>query len=200
MGNSRGIVAIVGTPNVGKSTIFNRVIEQRLAIVEDTSGITRDRIYSRASWLTQEFTLIDTGGIEIANAPFQTQIRAQVEIAIEEADVIVYVADGRTGLSDNDRFVAKMLYKAKKPLILAVNKIDDIAFIDAIHEFYALGLGEPIAVSGAHGIGIGDLLDRIIELLPEKEIKKYDNAISFSLIGRPNVGKSSLTNGGLQVM
>ena len=194
MGNSRGIVAIVGTPNVGKSTIFNRIIEQRLAIVEDTSGITRDRIYSRASWLTQEFTLIDTGGIEIANAPFQTQIRAQVEIAIEEADVIVYVADGRTGLTDNDRFVAKMLYKAKKPVILAVNKIDDIAFIDAIHEFYALGLGDPIAVSGSHGIGIGDLLDKIIELLPEKEIKKYDDAISFSLIGRPNVGKSSLTN------
>ncbi len=192
--SNRGIVALVGTPNVGKSTIFNRIVEQRVSIVEDTAGITRDRIYSKATWLTQTFTIIDTGGIEIANAPFQTQIRAQVEIAMEEADVIVYVADGKNGLNDNDRFACKMLYKAKKPVILAVNKIDDIAFIDNINEFYALGLGEPLAVSGAHGIGIGDLLDKIIEKLPEKPAREYEDSICFSIIGRPNVGKSSLTN------
>jgi GTP-binding protein len=192
--SNRGIVAIVGTPNVGKSTIFNRIVEQRVSIVEDTAGITRDRIYAKATWLTQTFTIIDTGGIEIANAPFQTQIRAQCEIAMEEADVIVYVADGKNGLNDNDRFACKMLYKAKKPVILAVNKIDDIQFIDNVNEFYALGLGDPIAVSGAHGIGIGDLLDEIVKKLPEKPAKEYDGAIAFSIIGRPNVGKSSLTN------
>jgi GTP-binding protein len=191
---NRGIVAIVGTPNVGKSTIFNRIIGERHAIVDDQAGVTRDRLYGKATWLTQEFTLIDTGGIEIENAPFQTQIRAQVEIALEEADVIVYVADGKSGLSSDDLFACKMLYKSDKPVILAVNKIDDISKINNIHEFYALGLGDPIAVSSVHGIGIGDLLDKIIELLPHKEAKQYPDAICFSIIGRPNVGKSSLTN------
>ena len=191
---SRGIVAIVGSPNVGKTTIFNRIIGERHAIVDDAAGITRDRLYAKATWLTQEFTVIDTGGIEIANAPFQVQIRAQVEIAIEEADVIVYVADGKTGITNDDLFACKMLYKSNKPIILAVNKIDDSSKIDYIHEFYALGIGDPIPVSGAHGIGIGDLLDKIIEVLPEKKQKTYENAICFSIIGRPNVGKSSLTN------
>ena len=191
---SRGIVAIVGSPNVGKSTIFNRIIGERHAIVDDAAGITRDRLYAKATWLTQEFTLIDTGGIEIANAPFQVQIRSQVEIAIEEADVIVYVADGKTGITNDDLFACKMLYKTDKPILLAVNKIDDSSKLDYISEFYALGLGDPIPVSGAHGIGIGDLLDKIIEVLPERKQKTYENAICFSIIGRPNVGKSSLTN------
>ena len=191
---SRGIVAIVGSPNVGKSTIFNRIIGERHAIVDDAAGITRDSLYAKATWLTQEFTVIDTGGIEIANAPFQVQIRSQVEIAIEEADVIVYVADGKTGITNDDMFACKMLYKTDKPIILAVNKIDNAEKLDYIAEFYALGLGDPIPVSGAHGIGIGDLLDKIIEVLPEKKQKTYENAICFSIIGRPNVGKSSLTN------
>ena len=191
---SRGVVAIVGSPNVGKSTIFNRIIGERHAIVDDAAGITRDRLYAKATWLTQEFTLIDTGGIEIANAPFQVQIRAQVEIAIEEADVIVYVADGKVGVTNDDLFACKMLYKSNKPIILAVNKIDDASKLDYIHEFYALGIGDPLPVSGSHGIGIGDLLDKIIEVLPERKQKTYENAICFSIIGRPNVGKSSLTN------
>lgn len=191
---SRGIVAIVGSPNVGKSTIFNRIIGERHAIVDDAAGITRDRLYAKATWLTQEFTVIDTGGIEIADAPFQVQIRAQVEIAIEEADVIVYVADGKVGITDDDMFACKMLYNSKKPIILAVNKIDDSSKVDNIYEFYGLGIGDPIPVSGAHGIGIGDLLDKIIEVLPERKSKTYENAICFSIIGRPNVGKSSLTN------
>ncbi len=191
---SRGVVAIVGSPNVGKSTLFNRIVGERYSIVDDEAGITRDRIYAKATWLTQEFTLIDTGGIEIEKAPFQVQIRAQVEIAIEEADVIVYVADGNKGLSGDDKFACKMLYKSNKPVILAVNKIDDIDKIYNINEFYALGIGEPIAISSSHGIGVGDLLDKIISLLPEKKIDTYENAIKFSLIGRPNVGKSSLTN------
>ncbi|MDD6302884.1 MAG: ribosome biogenesis GTPase Der [Bacillales bacterium] len=191
---SRGIVAIVGSPNVGKSTIFNRIVGQRHAIVDDAAGITRDRLYGKASWLTQDFTIIDTGGIEIADAPFQQQIRAQVEIAIEEADVIIYVADGKVGITNDDLFACKMLYKSDKPVILAVNKIDDGSKLDNILEFYSLGIGDPIAVSGVHGIGIGDLLDKVIELLPEKKSKVYQNTICFSLIGRPNVGKSSLTN------
>ena len=191
---SKGIVAIVGSPNVGKSTLFNRIIGARHAIVDDQAGITRDRLYGKASWLTKDFTLIDTGGIEIKNAPFQKQIRAQVEIALEEADVILYVADGRVGVTQDDRFVCKMLYKSDKPVILAVNKIDNLEMMANVDEFYSLGIGDPIALSTTHGIGVGDILDKIIELLPERKEKKYENAICFSLIGRPNVGKSSLTN------
>lgn len=191
---SKGIVAIVGSPNVGKSTLFNRIIGQRSAIVDDQAGITRDRLYGRANWLTKDFTLIDTGGIEIRNAPFQKQIRAQVEIAMEEADVILYVADGKIGVTEDDRFACKMLYKSHKPVILAVNKIDNAEQLPQLSEFYALGIGEPTAISSSHGIGIGDLLDRIIATLPDRKQKEYNDAICFSLIGRPNVGKSSLTN------
>lgn len=190
----RGCVAIVGAPNVGKSTIFNRIVGTRKAIVNDEAGVTRDRLYSKAEWLTQEFTVIDTGGIEIKNAPFQEQIRAQVEIAINEADVILYVADGLLGVTKDDLFASKMLRKSNKPVVLAVNKIDDINRISDIHDFYTLGFDEPIAVSGSHGIGIGDILDKIVKLLPEKEKEEYENSICFSIIGRPNVGKSSLTN------
>ena len=191
----RSIVAIVGSPNVGKSTLFNRIVGERKAIVDDQAGVTRDRIYGKATWLTKEFTLIDTGGVEIKNAAFQTQIRAQVEIAIEEADVIVYVTDGRLGVTPDDRVVCKMLFKSGKPVILCVNKIDNYEMMDNVTEFYSLGIGEPIAISTAHGIGIGDLLDKVVENLPEKAEEEFDeDTICFSIIGRPNVGKSSLTN------
>lgn len=187
-------MAIVGSPNVGKSTVFNRIIGSRKAIVNDEAGVTRDRLYGKGEWLTKEFTVIDTGGVEVNNAPFQVQIRVQVEIAIDEADVVLFVTDGLLGVTNDDLLVAKMLRKAKKKVVLAVNKIDDISRIDLINDFYSLGLGDPIALSSTHGIGVGDVLDKIIHLLPEKEDVEYQNAISFSIIGRPNVGKSSLTN------
>ena len=189
-----GVVAIVGSPNVGKSTIFNRIVGHRRAIVDDQPGVTRDRLYETAEWLDRSFRLVDTGGIEIADRPFQEQIRVQTQLAIDEADVIIFVADGKKGISKDDRFIAKMLFKTNKPIILAVNKIDNQDMLLGIGEFYALGLGEPIAVSGEHGIGIGDVLDRIIKVLPKVEEVKYDDAITFSIIGRPNVGKSSLVN------
>ena len=190
-----GVVAIIGSPNVGKSTIFNRIIGTRRSIIDDEPGVTRDRLYANATWLTKEFRVIDTGGIEIANRPFQEQIRAQAEMAIDEADVIVYIVDGQVGVTNDDQEIAKMLYKSNKPIILAVNKIDDISKIADIYEFSTLGLGEPIAISGAHSIGVGDLLDRIVKLLPESEPeKREENEIVFSIIGRPNVGKSSLSN------
>lgn len=191
---ANGIVAVVGSPNVGKSTIFNRIVGKRQSIVDDASGITRDRIYAKASWLTKDFSIVDTGGVELENQPFQKQIRAQVEIALQEADVILFVVDGKVGVTREDQIVARMLYKSNKPVVLAVNKIDFVEQMDNIHEFYALGLGEPIAVSGSHGIGIGDILDKIITYLPNKTINEKENVISFSLIGRPNVGKSSLVN------
>ena len=194
MANNRGIVAIIGSPNVGKSTIFNRMIGERHAIVDDEAGITRDRLYGKCQWLGRTFSLIDTGGIEIANRPFQEQIRAQVEIAIEEADVIIFVVDGRVGITADDRMVAKLLYKVDKPIILAVNKIDEGSHMSDAQEFYALGLGEPRVVSGAHGIGIGDILNEIIKYLPDNEEKINDETITFCMVGRPNVGKSSLVN------
>ena len=191
---SLGIVAIVGSPNVGKSTIFNRIVGRRRAIVDDQPGVTRDRLYETAEWLDREFRIIDTGGIEIENRPFQEQIRIQTQLAIDEADVIIFVADGKKGITNDDRFVAKMLYKTKKPVILAVNKVDNQDMMYSVNEFYSLGLGEPIATSGEHGIGIGDILDKIIKVLPKDKEIIYNDAITFSIIGRPNVGKSSLVN------
>ena len=191
---SIGVVAIIGSPNVGKSTIFNRIVGRRRAIVDDQPGVTRDRLYENAEWLDREFRLIDTGGIEIANRPFQEQIRMQAQLAIDEADVILFVVDGKKGLSNDDRMVAKLLYKCKKPVILAVNKVDNIDMISDVSEFYALGLGEPIPTSGEHGIGIGDILDKIVKFLPKEEKEDFGEAITFSIIGRPNVGKSSLVN------
>lgn len=188
------VVAIVGSPNVGKSTIFNRLVGEKRAIVDDAAGITRDRLYAKCKWLGKSFSLIDTGGIEIANRPFQEQIRIQANIAIDEADVIVFICDGQVGVTSDDRMVAKILHKVKKPIILAVNKIDEGIHSSSIYDFYALGLGEPLAVSGAHGVGIGDLLNKIIETLPEQEETLKEDEITFSIIGRPNVGKSSLTN------
>ena len=191
----KGIVAIVGSPNVGKSTIFNRMIGERHAIVDDEAGITRDRLYGSCTWLGKSFSIIDTGGVEIKNAPFQTQIRTQVQIAIDEADIIIFVTDGKLGVTADDRVVAKMLYKVDKPVILAVNKIDEGHLISDTQEFYSLGLGEPIPVSGSHGIGIGDLLNRIVESLPKNDDDTLDEeVITFCMVGRPNVGKSSLVN------
>ena len=189
-----GVVAIVGRANVGKSTIFNRMVGERISIVEDVAGVTRDRIYAKASWLTKEFSVIDTGGIELENASFTTQIKMQAEIAIEESDVIVFVVNGREGITKEDEYVARLLQKSRKPIILVVNKIDDNQFRDYIYEFYALGVGDPIPVSGSHGIGIGDLLDQIINQLDLQDEETNEDEISFSIIGRPNVGKSSLTN------
>lgn len=191
---SKGIVAIIGSPNVGKSTIFNRIVGDRRAIVDDEAGITRDRLYSKCTWLGHTFSLIDTGGIELKNKPFQEQIRLQAEIAIDEADIIVFVTDGQVGVSKDDMMVAKMLYKVKKPIILAVNKIDEGYHQADIQEFYSLGLGHPYAVSGAHGIGIGDILNEIIANLPDGQEEIKEDVITFSLVGRPNVGKSSLVN------
>ena len=189
-----GTVAIVGRPNVGKSTVFNRMLEQRVSIVEDTPGVTRDRIYVDCQWLSKTYRLIDTGGIQIDDVPFQKEINAQVEIAIEEADVIIFLTDGRSGMSDDDEYIARLLRASKKPVILAVNKIDDSTKLADIYEYYALGIGDPIAVSGVHGIGIGDLLDKVVELMPEKSEEEYEGMVRFALIGRPNVGKSSLAN------
>ena len=189
-----GVVAIVGRANVGKSTIFNRMVGERISIVEDVAGVTRDRIYAKASWLTKEFSVIDTGGIELENASFTTQIKMQAEIAIEEADIIIFVVNGREGITKEDEYVARLLQKSRKPIILVVNKIDDNQFRDYIYEFYALGVGDPIPVSGSHGIGIGDLLDQIINQLDLQDEETNEDEISFSIIGRPNVGKSSLTN------
>lgn len=190
----RGKVALVGSPSTGKSTIFNRIIGERKSIVSEEHGITRDRLYAEAEWLGETFTLIDTGGLEIVNAPFQKEIRAQVEYAIDEADVIIFLVDGKAGLTANDDYVRSLLFKVKKKVVLACNKIDDVNHMYRIYDFYSLGFGEPIAVSGAHGIGLGDLLDKVVKMLPKKSPKAYDNAITFTFIGRPNVGKSSLTN------
>ena len=190
----QGIVAIVGSPNVGKSTIFNRMIGERRSIVDDELGITRDRLYGTCEWLGRKFSLIDTGGIEIKNRPFQEQIRMQAEIAINEADVIVFVVDGKLGITTDDRVVTGILRKVNKPIILAVNKIDEGSHMADVHEFYGLGLGEPHIVSGAHGIGIGDILNEIVKCLPNNDDDLEEDKITFCVVGRPNVGKSSLTN------
>ncbi|MDD3478137.1 MAG: ribosome biogenesis GTPase Der [Candidatus Izemoplasmatales bacterium] len=191
----RSVVAIVGRPNVGKSTVFNRLIGDRVSITDDTPGVTRDRIYGRASWLGRQFHLIDTGGIEISDAPFLTEIKAQVEIAIEESEVIVFLTDGKAGLTPDDRIIMEMLHQSQKQIIVAVNKTDNVDQIENAYEFYELGAHAVVAVSGAHGIGIGNLLDEIVNRLPESTDEVYDEeTIRLCMIGRPNVGKSSLTN------
>ncbi len=188
-------VAIVGRPNVGKSTIFNRLVGERISIVEDTPGVTRDRIYAEAEWLTTTFKVIDTGGIDLSDEPLMSKVRHQAEIAIEEADVIIFVVNGVEGITPLDEEVAKILYQAKKPVVLAVNKIDHPERLDLVYEFYALGFGTPYPVSGAHGIGLGDLLDEVVRHFPKEEQEDTeDETIYFSVIGRPNVGKSSLVN------
>lgn len=192
---SKPVVAIVGRPNVGKSTIFNRIVGERVSIVEDIPGVTRDRIYSSADWLTHEFNIIDTGGIDLRDEPFLEQIRQQAEIAMDEADVIIFLVNGRDGVTAQDEQVAKILYRTKKPVILAVNKIDNPDMRHMIYDFYTLGAGEPFPISGSHGLGLGDLLDEVAKNFPKEDEEEYpEDVIKFSLIGRPNVGKSSLVN------
>lgn len=188
-------VAIVGRPNVGKSTIFNKIVGERISIEEDIPGVTRDRIYGRAEWLNVEFNLIDTGGIDIGEEPFLEQIRGQAQIAIDEADVIIMLTSGRDGVTSADEEVAKILYRSKKPIVLAVNKVDNPEMRSQIYDFYSLGFDEPYPISGTHSLGLGDLLDAVIQHFPEQKDDQYDDeVIKFSLIGRPNVGKSSLVN------
>ncbi|CAI2678531.1 GTPase Der [Apilactobacillus kunkeei] len=187
-------VAIVGKPNVGKSTIFNRIAGERISIVEDTPGVTRDRIYSHGEWLGHEFSMIDTGGIEIGDQPFVKQITAQAEIAIDEADVIIFMVNGKEGITNADDNIARILYRTNKPIVLAVNKVDNFESRANIYDFYSLGFGDPYPISGAHGLGLGDLLDEVIKNFDEKTEEENEDNIKFSLIGRPNVGKSSLVN------
>lgn len=188
------VVAIVGRPNVGKSTLFNRIIKERLAIVEDEPGVTRDRNYAQAEWMGHNFDLIDTGGITWEDGKIEEEIRAQAEIAIDEADVIVMLCSVVNGVTDLDERVAQLLYRTKKPIILAINKSDNPELRAEVYDFYSLGLGDPIPVSGSHGTGIGDLLDKIVSKFPRELDKKDKDTISFSVIGRPNVGKSSIVN------
>ena len=188
------VVAIVGRPNVGKSTLFNRIIKSRVAIVEDEAGVTRDRIYSKAEWMGHEFILIDTGGITLESGEIEEQIKAQAEMAIDEADVIVMLGDVTSHMTDMDETIAKMLYRTKKPIVLAVNKADNPEQRTDIYDFYSLGFGDPIPVSGSHGTGMGDLLDAIVSQLGDKANQHEDDSIRFSVIGRPNVGKSSIVN------
>ncbi|MBR3356838.1 MAG: ribosome biogenesis GTPase Der [Solobacterium sp.] len=189
-----GVIAIVGRPNVGKSTIFNRIAGQRVAIVEDTAGVTRDRIYAQAEWTGNTFQIIDTGGIQVEDQPYQEEIRAQVQIAMDEADVILMVVNGKAGLNDDDQYIASLLHQQDKPVVLAVNMIDDESRLMNIYEFYSLGIGDPIACSGIHGIGIGDILDKCMEELPEEEEEEKEEGLRIAVIGEPNVGKSSLVN------
>ena len=191
------LIAIVGRPNVGKSTLFNKLIGQRLSIVEDTPGVTRDRIYGQAEWLNKKFMLVDTGGIEPDSKDIiLSQMRAQAQLAIDSANVIIFVVDITTGMTANDQSVADMLLKSGKPVVLCVNKCDTIGEPPAeIYEFYNLGLGEPIPVSSVHGHGTGDLLDAAFEYMPDEDEEEYDEGIiKVAVIGKPNAGKSSLIN------
>ena len=192
---SKPTIAIVGRPNVGKSTIFNRIIGERVSIVEDEPGVTRDRIYGQGEWLGKEFSLIDTGGITLENLPLDVEIKSQAEIAIDEADVIIFIADVRDGVTPLDESIAKILYRSDKPVVLAVNKADNPEQRASIYEYYSLGLGDPYPISGTHGLGLGDLLDEVVTHFTDDYLEVYDESvIRFSLIGQPNVGKSSLVN------
>ena len=191
------VVAIVGRPNVGKSTLFNKLIGQRLSIVEDTPGVTRDRIYGKCEWLSHEFMLVDTGGIEPdSNDVILEQMRRQAEVAITSADAIIFVTDMKSGVTASDQEVAHMLLKSGKPVVLCVNKCDSLGEPPAeFYEFYNLGLGEPFAVSSVHGHGTGDMLDEVLKYLPDENADdEDDDVIKVAVIGKPNVGKSSIIN------
>ena len=189
--------AIVGRPNVGKSTLFNKLIGERISIVEDTPGVTRDRIYAEGEWLTKKFILIDTGGIEPANDDIiLEQMRRQAEIAIEMADAIVFMVDVKSGLTSSDKDIAAMLTRSGKPVVLVCNKIDNVGAVPMeFYEFYNLGLDEPMAISSTHGLGTGDLLDKLFSYVDFSETEDEDDeSIKVAVIGKPNVGKSSLIN------
>lgn len=190
------IVAIVGRPNVGKSTLFNKLAGKRISIVEDTPGVTRDRVYAQAEWLTHEFTIIDTGGIEPESQDIiPAQMRRQAQVAIETANVIVFIVDGKEGLTGADNEVAQMLRKSKKPVVLVVNKVDSLKDEDNAYEFYNLGIGNPITISASQGLGLGDLLDEIVSHFEQVEVEETEEEyIRVAVVGRPNVGKSSLVN------
>ena len=189
------IVAIVGRPNVGKSTLFNRLVGMRQAIVDHTAGTTRDRHYGRTDWNGREFSVIDTGGYTVNDDDvFEDEIRRQVMLAIEEADVILFLTEVSTGITDLDMFMGDILRRAGKKVVLAVNKVDNNEQMYGTHEFYALGLGEPYAISSMSGSGTGDLLDHIVSLLPEKPAEEEEKLPRIAIVGRPNVGKSSMTN------
>lgn len=190
------IVAIVGRPNVGKSTLFNKLAGHRISIVEDTPGVTRDRVYAQAEWLRHSFTIIDTGGIEPESSDIIiSQMRRQAQIAIETADVIVFIVDGKEGLTAADREVAQMLRKSKKPIVLVVNKVDSLKEEDNAYEFYNLGIGEPITISASQGLGLGDMLDRVVENFDDASLEEEeDEYVRIAFVGKPNVGKSSLIN------
>ena len=192
---SKPLVAVVGRPNVGKSTFFNRVVGKRIAIVEDTPGVTRDRIYAEAEWRNIHFALIDTGGIEPASEEIiPAQMRAQAEIAMDTADVILFMVDGKAGLTSDDREVANMLRRTGKPVILAVNKVDKPGLPDDFYDFWELGIAEPMAISAANMLGIGDVLDEIVNSFPEGSDEEQEDTIGIAVIGKPNVGKSSIIN------
>ena len=194
---SKPIVAIVGRPNVGKSSLFNVIAGERISIVKDTPGITRDRIYAEGSWLDRNFTIIDTGGIEPESSDIiLSQMREQAQIAIDTADVIVFIVDVKQGLVDSDSKVADMLRRSKKPVILCVNKVDDIRkYGNDVYEFYNLGIGDPIAISAANRLGLGELLDAVVERLPDKSSEEEeDTRTKVAIVGKPNVGKSSIIN------
>ena len=194
---SKGTVAIIGKPNVGKSTFFNYLVGQRLSIVEDTPGVTRDRVYGETNWRGKDFTIIDTGGIEEkSDDVISSQMKLQAELAIDVADVIVFITDVTTGITPADRDIALMLKKSKKPIVLVCNKVDDFKKLENdTYEFFNLGLGKPYPISSAHAKGIGDVLDAIYEYLPENDGKNEDGEyIKVAIIGKPNVGKSSLVN------
>ena len=193
---SKPLVAIVGRPNVGKSTFFNQMVGRRIAIVEDTPGVTRDRVYADCEWQNYKFTLIDTGGIDPnSDDPLLSQMRRQAEIAIETCDVILFFVDGKTGMTADDEDVADMLRKSGKPVMLVVNKIDNVKAMDNIHEFYNLGIGDPIGVSSVNLLNFGDLLEELCKLFPDPDAEEEDiGAIQIAVVGKPNVGKSSLVN------
>lgn len=192
---AKPLVAVVGRPNVGKSTFFNKIIGKRIAIVEDTPGVTRDRIYGDAEWLEYHFTLIDTGGIEpMKEDIISQQMRRQAELAIETADVIIFLVDGREGLTASDTEVADILRRSKKPVVLGVNKVDHPKFAEAEYEFYELGIGMPIIISAEQGLGLGDLLDEVVKYFPKVEANPNEGVTNIAVVGKPNVGKSSLVN------
>ncbi|NLI88955.1 MAG: ribosome biogenesis GTPase Der [Epulopiscium sp.] len=194
---SKPIVAIIGRPNVGKSSLFNRLAGERISIVDDQPGVTRDRIYADVEWLNHKFTLIDTGGIEPDTDDYiLSQMRMQAEVAIDTADVIIFLVDSKTGVVDADQEVANMLRKSKKPIVLVVNKVDDMRNqMMGIYEFYNLGLGEPIPISASQSLNMGDMLDEVVKHFPEeKEGSDDEDVIKVAVIGKPNVGKSSLIN------